>query len=162
MASNLEMEYQVFLCIFPMNFAMAKLGLKEMGKFLWKGRKKRLPSWLSQFTFAKLRTANKTDLFTYLPKGIFPFPSNHRQPQLSSNEKCKKKPGNMKSGLDAKPLFLQVDMLSCKFTYISLFFFGQPVFRFITSIFLKSNNSRFKKEKMDFLKSRVYCILYIF
>ena len=25
-------------------------------------------------------------------------------------------------------------------------------------IFLKSNNSRFKKGKMDFLKSRVYCI----
>ena len=43
MASNLEMEYQVFLCIFPMNFAMAKLGLKEMGKFLWKGREKVCP-----------------------------------------------------------------------------------------------------------------------
>ena len=30
-----------------------------------------------------------------------------------ANGKCKKKPGNMKSGLDAKPLFLQVDMLKC-------------------------------------------------
>ena len=24
-----------FFCIFPMNFAMATLGLKKMGKFLW-------------------------------------------------------------------------------------------------------------------------------
>ena len=34
-----------------MNFAMATLGLKEMGKFLWEGREKSLPSWLSQFSF---------------------------------------------------------------------------------------------------------------
>ena len=32
---------------------MATLGLKEMGKFLWEGREKSLPSWLSQFSFAK-------------------------------------------------------------------------------------------------------------
>ena len=38
-----------------MNFAMATLGLKKMGKFLWEGREKSLPSWLSQFSFAKLR-----------------------------------------------------------------------------------------------------------
>ena len=25
-------------CIFPMNFAMATLGLKEMGKFLWEDK----------------------------------------------------------------------------------------------------------------------------
>ena len=36
-----------------MNFAMATLGLKEMGKFLWEGMEKSLPSWLSQFSFAK-------------------------------------------------------------------------------------------------------------
>jgi hypothetical protein len=47
--------YQTFFCIFPMNFAIATLGLKEMGKFLWDGREKSLPSWLSQFSFAKLR-----------------------------------------------------------------------------------------------------------
>ena len=29
-----------FFCIFTMNFAMATLGLKEMGKFLWEGREK--------------------------------------------------------------------------------------------------------------------------
>jgi hypothetical protein len=34
---------------------MATLGFKEMGKFLWEGREKILPSWLSQFSFAKLR-----------------------------------------------------------------------------------------------------------
>ena len=34
MASNPKMEYQVFLCIFQKNSAVATLGLKEMGKFL--------------------------------------------------------------------------------------------------------------------------------
>ena len=38
-----------------MNFAMAILGLKEIGKFLWEGREKSLPSWLSQFSFASQR-----------------------------------------------------------------------------------------------------------
>ena len=53
-ASNPKMEYQVFLCIFQKNPAMATLGLKEMGKFLWAGREKGLSCWLSQFSFAKL------------------------------------------------------------------------------------------------------------
>ena len=53
-ASNPKMEYQVFLCIFQKNSAMATLGLKEMGKLLWEGREKVLPYWLSQFSFAKL------------------------------------------------------------------------------------------------------------
>ena len=34
---------------FQKNSAMATLGLKEMGKFLWEGREKGLPCWLSQF-----------------------------------------------------------------------------------------------------------------
>ena len=50
MASNPKMEYQVFLCIFQKNSAMATLGLKEMRKFLWEGREKGLPCWLSQFS----------------------------------------------------------------------------------------------------------------
>ena len=29
---------------------MATLGLKEMGQFLWEGREKGLPCWLSQFS----------------------------------------------------------------------------------------------------------------
>ena len=44
MASTPKMEYQVFLCIFQKNSNMATLGLKEMGKFLWEGREKVLPS----------------------------------------------------------------------------------------------------------------------
>ena len=43
MASNSKMEYQVFLCIFQTNSAMATLGLKEMvtiAKFVWKMQKK--------------------------------------------------------------------------------------------------------------------------
>ena len=43
MASTLEMEYQVFLCIFQKNSVMATLSLKEMRKFLWEGREKSLP-----------------------------------------------------------------------------------------------------------------------
>ena len=39
-----------FFCIFQMNFTMATLGLKEMGKFLWEGREKVLACWLSQFS----------------------------------------------------------------------------------------------------------------
>ena len=39
-----------------MNFAMATLGLKEMGKFLWEGREKSLPSWLFQFSLAKKKS----------------------------------------------------------------------------------------------------------
>ena len=38
MASNPLFILPDFFCIFPMNFAMATLGLKEMGKFLWEGR----------------------------------------------------------------------------------------------------------------------------
>jgi len=50
MVSIPKMEYQVFLCIFQKNSAMATLGLKETGKFLWEGREKGLPCWLSQFS----------------------------------------------------------------------------------------------------------------
>ena len=35
--------YQIFFCIFLINFAMATLVLKEMGKFLWEGREKVCP-----------------------------------------------------------------------------------------------------------------------
>ena len=45
MASNpLFIILPDFFCIFPMNFAMATLGLKEMGKFLCEF------CWLSQFS----------------------------------------------------------------------------------------------------------------
>jgi len=47
--------YQTFFCIVQMNFAMTVLNLKEMRKFLWEGREKSLPSWLSLSSFAKLR-----------------------------------------------------------------------------------------------------------
>ena len=76
MASNPLFIIPDFFCIFQMNLAMATLGLKEMGKFLWEGRKKVLPSWLSQFSKTKLR--QPTFFRPYLPKAIFPFPSNLR------------------------------------------------------------------------------------
>ena len=34
---------KVFLCIFQKNSAMATLGLKEMGKFLWEGSHSKVP-----------------------------------------------------------------------------------------------------------------------
>ena len=73
MASTPKMEYQVFICFFQKNSAMATLDLKEMGKFLWEGWEKGLPCWLSQFSFA-----NWAKNFPYLPKGFFWFPSNLR------------------------------------------------------------------------------------
>ena len=53
MASNPLFIIPDFFCIFQTNLAMATLDLKEIGKFLWEGREKSLPSWLSQFRFAK-------------------------------------------------------------------------------------------------------------
>ena len=64
-----------FFCIFPMKFAMATLGLKEMGKFLWEGREKGLPSWLFQFSFAKQRQPTEQTFFPIFPKE-FSHPSN--------------------------------------------------------------------------------------
>ena len=68
MASTLKMEYQVFLCIFQKNLAMATLGLNEMGKFLWEGREKSLPCWLSQFSKTKLRQPTGQTFFPTFPK----------------------------------------------------------------------------------------------
>ena len=73
MASNPKMEYKVFLCIFQKNSAMATLGLKEMGKFLWEGREKVLPSWLSQFSFAKLRQPTGQTFFPTFQKEFSHF-----------------------------------------------------------------------------------------
>ena len=84
------MEYPVFLCIFQKNSAMAilaTLGLKKMGKYLWAGREKSLPSWLSQFSFAK-------DSYSKVHW-----------------ENSKKKSGIMKSGLGTMRLFLLDDLL---------------------------------------------------
>ena len=61
---------------------MTTLGLKERGKFLWEGREKVLPCWLSQFSKVRLENAKKNLVHI------------------------------MKSGLDAMPLFLLDDLLS--------------------------------------------------
>ena len=59
---------RLFFCIFQTNFAMATLGLKEMGKFLWEGREKVLPNCLSQFSFAKLRQPTGQTFFPTFQK----------------------------------------------------------------------------------------------
>ena len=46
---------------------MATLGLKEMGKFIWEGREKGLPSWLSQFSKNKLRQPTGQTFFPTFP-----------------------------------------------------------------------------------------------
>ena len=73
MASKPKIEYQVFLCIFQKNSAMATLSLKEMGKFLWEGRKKGLPCWLSQFSKTKLRQQTGQTFFSTFPKEFSHF-----------------------------------------------------------------------------------------
>ena len=57
MASNPLFIILACFYIFPMNFAIATLGLKEMGKFLWEGREKVLPCWLSQFSKTAILTS---------------------------------------------------------------------------------------------------------
>ena len=49
MASNPLFIMPDFFFAFS-NRKMATFGLKEMGKFLWEGREKGLPCWLSQFS----------------------------------------------------------------------------------------------------------------
>ena len=73
MASNPKMEYQVFLCIFQKNSAMATLGLKKMGKFLWEGREKSLPSWLSRYSFANLEQPTEQTFFPTFRKEFSHF-----------------------------------------------------------------------------------------
>ena len=73
MVSTPKMEYQVFLCIFQKNSAMSTLGLKEMGKFLWEGREKGLPFWLSQFSKTKLRQPTGQTFFPTFPKEFSHF-----------------------------------------------------------------------------------------
>ena len=74
---------------------MATLGLKEMGKFLWEGREKGLPCWLSQFS--------KTSSETYpYPKGKH---NGAKGPKYASQENAKKWVG---------PLFLVDNLLSQK------------------------------------------------
>ena len=74
---------------------MATLGLKEMGKFLWEGREKVLPCWLSQFSFAiSFKPKVAIAKFVWKMQKIF---------------------GIMKIGLDAMPLFLLDDLLKKAF-----------------------------------------------
>jgi hypothetical protein len=56
-----------------MNFAMATLGLKEMGKFLWEGREKSFSSWLSQFSFAKMRQPTGQTWYSILGVDAMPL-----------------------------------------------------------------------------------------
>ena len=100
------MEYLVFLCIFQKNSAMATLNLKDMGKFLWEGRKKSLPCWLSQFSKTKLRQPIGQTIFSTFPKD-FPI---YFKPKVAIAEffwKMKRNTWNSILGLDAMPLSLK-------------------------------------------------------
>ena len=85
-----------------MNSAMATLGLKELGKFLWEGREKGLPC------LAKLNWDSQLGkLFSYLPISFKP-----KVAIAKFIEKMQKKKFVItKSGLDAMPLFLLDDLL---------------------------------------------------
>ena len=73
-----------------MNFAMASLGLKEMGKFFWEGREKSLPGWLSQFSFAKLRQPIEQTFFPTFPKKFSNFLQTQDSHRLVLLENAKK------------------------------------------------------------------------
>ena len=66
--SNPKMEYQVFS-----KRTIATVGLKDMGKFLWEGREKGLPCWLSQFSKTKLRRPTGQTFFPTFPKEFSHF-----------------------------------------------------------------------------------------
>jgi hypothetical protein len=91
-----------------MNFAMATLGLKEMGKFLGEGREKSLPSWLSQFSFAKQRQLTAQGRHFSLPSQrnfLISF-----KPKVAIAEffwKLQRKTWYSILGLDAMPLSLK-------------------------------------------------------
>ena len=64
MVSNPLFIIPDFFCIFQTNFAMAALGLKQMGKILSEVREKVLPSWLCQLSFDKLRQPTGQTFFS--------------------------------------------------------------------------------------------------
>ena len=110
MASTAKIEYQVFLCIFQKISAMATLGLKEMGKFLWEGREKGLLFWLSQ---AKLNWDSQLGkLFSLPSQRNFPISFKPKVAIAKVIGKVEKKSGIMKSRLDAMPLFLLDNLLN--------------------------------------------------
>ena len=63
-----------FFLHFPNKLCYGYLSFEGNGKNPLGRQGKTLPSWLFQFSFAKLRDP----IGPYLPKGIFPFPSNLR------------------------------------------------------------------------------------
>ena len=87
-----------------------------MGKFLWEGREKGLPCWLSQFSFAKLRQPTGQTLFSLPSQRNFPISFKPKVAIAKFVWKMQKKSGIMKSGLDAMPLFLLDDLLSILFS----------------------------------------------
>ena len=95
-----------------MNIAMATLGLKEIGKFLSGS----LPSWLSQFTFNKLRQPTGQ---TFFPTFSKKFPIFFK-PKVAIAEffwKMQEKPGTYSIlGMDAMPLSLKKLLLKNNFT----------------------------------------------
>ena len=90
---------------------MATLGLKEIGKFLWEGREKGLPCWLSQFSKTKLRQPTG-QIFSLPSQRNFPISFKPKVAIAKFIGKMQKKSGILKSGLDAMPLFLLDDLLN--------------------------------------------------
>ena len=110
------MEYQVFLCLFQKNSAMATLGLKEIGKILWKvGKKICLVGCLS---LAKVNWDSQLGKLVSLPSQMIFFISfKHKVVIAKFIGKMQKKSGITKSGLDAMPLFLLYDLLKNCFCF---------------------------------------------
>ena len=98
-----------------------------MGKFLWEGRKKGLPCWLSQFSKTKLRQPTGQNFFPTFLKKFSHFLQKVEVTIATFVWKMQKKSGIMKSGLDAMPFFLLDDLLMknmFKISYVERFVVG--------------------------------------
>ena len=73
MVSNRLFKIPDFFCIFPMNFAMATLDLKEMGKFLWEVREKKFAQLAASVQFCQTESQKGRPFFPTFPKEFSHF-----------------------------------------------------------------------------------------
>ena len=107
-----KMEYQIFLCIFQKNLAMATLSLNEMDNSFGKVGKEVCP--VGCLSLAKLNWDSQLGkLFSLPSQRNFPISFKPKVAIAKFVGKMQnKKSGIMKSGLNAMPLFLLDDLLN--------------------------------------------------
>ena len=107
-----------FFCILPMNFAMATLGLKEMGKLLWVGKKVCPVGCLSLVLLN--RGSQQGSPFSLHSQRNFPISF---KPKVATAEffwKMQRKTWYSILGLDAMPLSLKNLLLKVSPIFLSV------------------------------------------